>query len=195
MLALQVLGLNFQRSRRKCEQLSRGMTHKHTRRLPYASAHRGITNGHLSFTQYSLTNRKCNFQPFFPLIPRRVTVKFALIDAALRLLLEIECWSKRTSIWNWMLKVDFLKFNFQYSIAHEIFDFLILNLEFKKTNLLFYCSMCCWGSEYAGWDPGIGAIWSLVKYKLPNWIKIIGFTPSLALRSSTRIFSLFDEWV
>ena len=29
---------------------------------------------------------------------------------------------------------------------------------------------------------------SLVKYRLPNWIRIIGFTPSLALRSSTRIF-------
>ena len=27
---------------------------------------------------------------------------------------------------------------------------------------------------------------SLVKYRLPNWIRIVGFTPSLVLRSSTR---------
>ena len=42
---------------------------------------------------------------------------------------------------------------------------------------------------------GVGAKLSLVKYRLPNWIKIIGFTPSLALRLNTRIFSLFDEWM
>ena len=31
---------------------------------------------------------------------------------------------------------------------------------------------------------------SLVKYRLPNWIKIVGFTPSLVLRSSTCTFGL-----